>query len=168
MMLSLTIHGVFMSGVSKAVSDAVYEKAMYMLKESARSGDVSRKLQAIKSAKEHGIQKVAQVFGISRVALMSWIKAFERNGIEGLKLQSGRGRQALISQSEKVIIQGWILDDCNVTIKAVKLRIEAELKKSLSMAATHRLMKSLNLSYITPRAKHYKQDGSVHDDFKKN
>ncbi|MDJ1305938.1 MAG: helix-turn-helix domain-containing protein, partial [Candidatus Midichloria sp.] len=75
----------------------VYNKAIldYMLKEVARSGDVSRKLQAIKSAKEHGIQKVAKVFGISRVALMSWIKAFEKDGIGSLKLQTGRGRRAL-------------------------------------------------------------------------
>ncbi len=69
---------------------------------------------------------------------MSWIKVFESNGVEGLKLQSGRGRQALISTAEKAIIQEWILDDSNLTIKAVKLKIEGELKKSLSMAATHR------------------------------
>ena len=48
-----------MAGVSRTVSDAVYEKASHMLKESSRGGDISRKLQAIKSAKEYGIQKVA-------------------------------------------------------------------------------------------------------------
>ena len=37
---------------------------------------------------------------------MSWIKAFESNGVEGFKLQSGQGRKALIRKTEKAVIQG--------------------------------------------------------------
>ncbi len=55
--LSLTIHEVFMAGVSKAVSDAVYEKAVHMLKEISGGGDISRKLQAIKSAKDMAFKR---------------------------------------------------------------------------------------------------------------
>ena len=39
-----------MPGISKVISESLYNKAKEALKEVARSGDASRKLQAIKSA----------------------------------------------------------------------------------------------------------------------
>lgn len=89
---------------------------------------------------------------------MSWVKAFEKDGIGGLKLQTGRGRRALRSKDEQEIIKEWIFQDCNLTIKAVKLRIEEKFRKNIGMTTTHKLMKSLGFSYITPRSRHYKQD----------
>jgi transposase len=157
-----------MSGISKVISESLYNKAIDALKEVARSGDVSRKLQAIKSAKEHGISVVASVFDISRVSLMSWIKAFSKSGIDGLKLQEGRGRKHILSDIEIEQVKKWYDSDSNLTIKATKLKIEELFSKKLSMGATHNLIKKkLGLSYITPRPSHYKKDESSHEEFKK-
>jgi len=156
-----------MAGVTKAISKDLYGKAVDSLKVVGKSGDVSRKLQAIKSAKEHGITTVSKVFGVSRVSIMSWIREFEDGGIEGLKLKPGRGRKCILTDEEQGVVKGWISKDYNLTIQAVKVKIEGVIGKTLSYSATHSLIRKLNFSYITPRAKHHKQDSSKISEFKK-
>jgi len=156
-----------MSGVTRAISQNLYNKAVNCLKAVSKTGDVSRKLQAIKSSKEHGITMVSKVFGVSRVTIMSWIDKFETVGMEGLKLKSGRGRKCILTDEEQSMIKGWLRDDNNLTIMAVKIRISEVFGKKMSLSATHTLLRKLNFSYITPRAKHHKQDGQLHPEFKK-
>lgn len=156
-----------MTGVTKAISDKVYEEVMKALNERARSGDVSNKLQAIKSAKKFGIKHVAEVFEVSRVAIMRWIKVFAEMGVEGLELKQGRGRKSVITAEEKEIIKLWIHQDTGITIKALRLKIESEFNKELGKTSTHDLMRELGYSYITPRPVHYKQDPALKTEFKK-
>lgn len=156
-----------MSGVSKAISEELYKNATQALSLVSRSGDVSRKLQAIKSAKEHSVSIVATIFGVSRVAIMSWIKSFERKGIEGLQIQKGRGRKAILSDLERCKISKWVEANPNITINAIRAKAKEELNKSISVGAIHKLLETLNLSYITPRPIHYKQNQSLAEEFKK-
>jgi transposase len=156
-----------MVGVSKAISESLYLRVEAALKEVSKNGDVSRKLQAIKSAKEHGIKAVADIFGVSRVAIMSWIKDFDKHGISGLQLKTGRGRKHTLTDVEKEEVRNLILADCNVSIIAVKDMIWNRFSKKLGRSATHNLMKGLKFSYITPRPIHYKQDKTLLPTFKK-
>ena len=153
--------------VTKAISESLYESVKQALAEVAKFGDVSRKLQAIKSSKEHDIKTVADIFGISRMAIMAWIKAFSEEGIAGLKLKPGRGRKSLLSTEEQEAVKKWLSKDCNLTIQAVKLQIEDEFGKELSKSAVHNLIKGMDFAYITPRPKHHKQDPKLHAEFKK-
>jgi len=156
-----------MSWISKAISEEIYNKAKEALAEVARGGDVSRKLQAIKSAKEHGISKIADIFGVSRVAIMSWIKDFSESGIDGLKLKAGRGRKSALIDREIAEIQKWLKENPNITLDGIRFKLREVFNKELSMGATHNLLKKLKFSYITPRPSHYKKDESSHDEFKK-
>lgn len=156
-----------MSRITKAISDDLLKRVEEALTEVGRGGDVSRKLQAIKSARIHGIKRVAAIFDISRVALMSWISLFDEAGIGGLKLRSGRGRKSIISDGDMAQIKEWILADSNVTIKALKIKIEELLSYKLSMSRVYQLIKKLRFSYITPRPIHYKQDKNQQAEFKK-
>ncbi len=156
-----------MSGVTKAINKALYIRVVDSLKTVGKTGDVSRKLQAIKSAKEHGITMVSEVFGVSRVTIMSWIKKFDEGGIEGLKIRPGRGRKCILTEEEVIAVKGWLYDNSNLTIKAVKIKISEIFGKPLSLSTTHNVIRGLNFSYITPRAKHHKQDSSTHKEFKK-
>jgi transposase len=156
-----------MSGVSKAISNNLYEQVVEDLKICGRQGDVSRKLQAIKSAKENDISLVAKIFGISRHALMGWISAYEAEGMGGLRIHKGRGRKPIISSEEEKVIAEWLEGDNTLTIQALIVRIENDLGKKIKKTATHDLMKKLGFSYITPRPKHYKQNKEEQETFKK-
>lgn len=156
-----------MSGVSKAISEELYSKALEDLKICGKQGDVSRKLQAIKSAKENDVSLVAKIFGISRVTLMEWIYSYQSKGINGLKIQPGRGRKAIISTEEEDIIRGWLEESNRITIKALASKIKQNLEKEIGKTATYDLMKKLKFSYITPRPRHYKQDKQKQEELKK-
>ena len=156
-----------MSGISKLIDDSLYERAKEALKLRAASGDVSHKLQAIKSAKEHGISRVAAIFDITRKTLTSWITKFSRYGIDGLKIQKGRGRKAKLSGLELERIKTIIEHNPNITIKILRIKIVELFDKELSVGAIHNLLTKLKFSYITPRPSHYKQDKSLSSDFKK-
>ena len=156
-----------MSGVSKAISDKLYNKVVEELRICGRQGDVSRKLQAIKSAKVHGITLVAKIYGVSRLSIMNWIKGFESMGAEGLKIKEGRGRKSIVIPEEEEVIRNWLEQDNTITIKALKLKIEQEFGKRIAKTATHDLIKKLDFSYITPRPKHYKQVEEKQVEFKK-
>jgi transposase len=156
-----------MIGVTKAISNSVYYKAIDALREANKAGEISKKLQAIKSAKEHGIKKVAEVFGVSRVTIMSWVKKFYEGGISALQLQSGRGKKEYLTVDEKNIIKQIVNENPNITIKALGIKINKMFKKNLCKSAIHKMLKRLSLSYITPRPVHYKQDKTHHDEFKK-
>ena len=156
-----------MSGVTKAISEAMLHKVEVALKECSKNGDISRKLQAIKSAKFFGIKHVSEIFGTSRISLNKWINAFKARGIEGLQLKAGRGRKAIITDDERNIIERWIAEDSQLSINAVRLKIEESFGKKLCMSAVHNLLKHLKFSYITPRPVHYKQDKNNQEEFKK-
>jgi len=156
-----------MAGISKSISDALYDKVTEALNLVSKNGDISRKLQAIKSAKVHGISKVAEIFGISRVALMAWITSFSKDGIEGLKLKEGRGRKPPLSDLEMDALKKLLEQDHSLTIKAMRIRIQELFSKTLSMSTVHNIIKRLGFSYITPRPSHYKKDKSKAEEFKK-
>lgn len=157
-----------MSGVSKIVTDEVLEIAKRQLKELGKDKYIAAKLQAVISAKTHGITKVAEVFNISRPTLFSWIKHVKQNHPERLTVAPGRGWKRKLSAEQTALVKGWIQEDTQLTIDQLQRYIQDELNVSLSRSTTHRLMVSLNFSYITPRPKHYKQDPLEQDDFKKN
>lgn len=156
-----------MSGVSKIISQELLERVEMELASSTKQGDVSRKLQAIKSAKKHGITLVADVFEVSRVSIFQWIKNFAAKGVEGLKLSPGRGRHSILNEKEREAVREWLEQNPNMTIKMLQIKIEETFQKTLKKSATHNLMKKLGFSYITPRPCHYKQDKTQVAEFKK-
>ena len=64
-------------------------------------------------------------------------------------------------------VKKWIELNPNITINALKIKIEGEWEITLSKSTVHKVMKDLNFSYITPRPRHYKQDKIAVDEFKK-
>jgi hypothetical protein len=62
-----------MTRVSKLLTDEMVSKASAELEKLGKHSILSRKLQAIVSAKRHGIKKVAEIRTISRASLTSWI-----------------------------------------------------------------------------------------------
>ena len=59
-------------------------------------------------------------------------------------------------------------EDCNLTLNKILFRLKEEFGLETSKSAIHRILVKLNLSYITPRPRHYKQDPKMKLEFKKN
>jgi len=156
-----------MANKTKLVSDELYAAAQLALRKSGKSGDVGRKLQAIISAKEHGIKAVAEIFGITRKSLMSWIKAFSMESEQGLQTKSGRGRKRLINSDIEDSIRQIIHNKPDMTIEQLRHMLSEKYHVKVARMTVHRLIKRLGMSYITPRPQHYKTDLEKQSAFKK-
>ncbi len=156
-----------MTKVSKAISDELLEKCKIALKQQGKTGEVSRRLQAIISAKQHNISKVALIFGVTRATMMKWIKDFDSKSIDGLIVKKGRGRKKIFDKSHENKILKIIEKNPNITAKKLQKIIEKDLLIFVGIATVYRLIKMLGFSYITARNNHYKKDKMAVDNFKK-
>jgi len=157
-----------MPRISSAISEDLVLKCKIALKQQGRSGEVSRRLQAIISAKNHNISKVSSIFGITRATLFKWIKDFEKESINGLIISKGRGRRKIFDNKSEDKIRKIIEKNPNITAKLLQKTIEDKMDIKAGIATIYRLIKRLGFSYITPRKYHYKQDKIEVAEFKKN
>ena len=156
-----------MSGKSKLVTDDIYNEAKLMLEGLGCSAKGIIKLRAIIAAKEHGVSLTANVFNVSRVSIATWISKFKANPNKLLNIAAGRGRKSKLTEDQLLTVKGWIDANHNLTLQHLVLKVQTKFNVSLSIPGMYKIMKKLSLSYITPRPKHYKQDSSKHDEFKK-
>jgi hypothetical protein len=70
-----------MTRISSAISDELLEKREITLKQQGRTGELSRRLQAIILAKHHNISRVVSIFGVIRVTIMKLIKDFDKESV---------------------------------------------------------------------------------------
>lgn len=153
---------------SKLLNDDLISFAEEELKNLGRYGVVTRRLQAIIAAGDHGIKKVADIYGISEFTLFSWIGKLRTKNIDELFPQPKKPRKSKISPNHHTIIKEWIENNPNITIKEMNLVIKERLNIEVGKSTVHRLMKKLGYSHITARPNHYKQDKEEKDNFKKN
>ena len=88
-----------MPSTSKLLDDSVVLKAREGLKELGKSALISRKLQAIISAKTHGISKVATIYNITNKTLTFWIKSLKNGSLSDLSAKAKATRKPLIDDS---------------------------------------------------------------------
>lgn len=156
-----------MPKVSKLLDEQVVATAVMELKKLGKCAPISRKLQAVISANKHGITEVAKIYDISRTTLTKWIKHVKCSAIERLQAPPERRRKQKLTEQQRQQIKEWIANNPNITIRELKVEIEHKLGVVLGKSTVHRVIKNLSFSYITPRPKHYKQDETLAEEFKK-
>lgn len=156
-----------MASFSKLLDDQVVEKAKAQLKENGKTALMSRKLEAVISAKTHGISQVAKIYDITRKTLTSWIKCIRNDAMEKLNAPAERKKKNKLNGSQRSQILEWIKADSQLTIKAIRIKIEESFDVVISKSTVHREIKKLNYSYIKPRPQHFKQDQNKVVEFKK-
>ena len=157
-----------MARKTKAISEELVEKCQKRLKQIGPNGDAGRKIQAIISAKTHGISKVAEIFNVTRQTIMNWIKAFENEDVEGFKIKAGRGRRAKLDEKNRKELEELIKNEgWKMTSKRLKQEVEDRYKIIIGLSSAHRLLRELGFAHITGRPKHHKQEKSKQEEFKK-
>src|SRR3989338_114023 len=149
------------------ITEAIYKEAVICLKKLSQDNRAAIRLRAIVSAKEQGVNVVAKVFGVSTNTIRSWIKSFAKSDLLGLEYQPGRGRKSNLSDQHLQEILKWTKENPNLTILAIVEKIKKVFGIKSSKSAVHRVLKQLDLSYITPRPVHHKQDKTSHQAFLK-
>ena len=157
-----------MSRTTNAISDKLCEKCRLELKIQGVRGETGRRLQAIISAKSHGIKAVAKIYNISRETLMRWIRRYEAGGVESFAVKAGRGRPCKLSKEQEVELKRYIeKNGATLSAKELSIFVKKIFNINISAITAYRMFKKLGFSYITPRPVHYKQDRTSHEGFKK-
>ena len=156
-----------MSKIEVLKNDKLFEKSDKLLKEIPFS-KISVKLKGIIALKDNDISKVAKIFAVSRNTLKNWAKNFDLYGIDGLRSKERKSRKPKLNETQRQQVKSWIDINPNLTLKELKLKISNEFSINISLSGLWYNLKGMNLSYITARPKHYKQDQEIFDEFKKN
>ena len=151
----------------KALTNELLEKSDNLLKKIPFS-KLSIKLKGIAALRNNSITKVAEVLSISRNTLKNWVKSFDAYGIEGLMLKPKSPKKTKLNNEQRDELASWIKNNPNMTLKEIRIKIIKEFNIFMSQSGLWYLLKKMNLSYITPRPRHYKQNKDQFDEFKKN
>ena len=85
--------------------------------------------------------EIARFLGCHKITVHEWVKRYQAEGIEGLKMRPGRGRRAIL-QSATDLSRVWAaVIRSRQRISLAKAELEAELQKPFSMTTLKRFLK---------------------------
>lgn len=92
------------------------------------------------------VKELSSFFSISVHSIRKWLKLWERQGIEGLKLKPGRGRKPKLKTNEKNHVETVkeLIENEPKNLKRVTAQIEDELGIEVSKKTLKRFLKNLN------------------------
>lgn len=157
-----------MARVTKIIDDELVALCEEELKKQGIRGETGRRLQAIISAKKHGIKMVSKIYNISRETMMRWIRKFKEGGSAAFAVEAGRGRKYKLNPDQMEEIRQYVeIEGAQLSSKHLRLFIEERFKITISNATAHRILRGSGFSYITPRPSHHKKELEKQEYFKK-
>lgn len=91
-------------------------------------------------AKRLSNQKIAAQLGVCEPSVDTWIARFRRERLAGLALRQGRGRKAILQESDLDAVQEAVREH-RQKLGAAKAQLEAELGKSFCQETLKRFVK---------------------------
>jgi transposase len=158
------------------IRDDLTSEQLRRLARRERDPRVGRRLLAIANALD-GMSRAmaAKLAGMDRQTLRDWVIRYNEHGIGGLGDRWGGGRPAAVSEGELAAVKAAILQvvcrsgDAQPALRIVDVAamIEERTGVRYSVSGTHRLMKTMELSYQKTRPSHPKADPAARERFKK-
>jgi transposase len=78
------------------------------------------------------IQELSQVFGVSRLTITNWFGKWEHGGLEGIRLQSGRGRKQKLAGIKQEQLEGYVAEhsrNLHAVVSLLKEKHAVEVSK---------------------------------------
>jgi len=85
--------------------------------------------------------EIARFLGCHKITVNGWVKRFEAEGIEGLKMRPGRGRRAILQASTDLSRVRAAVGRSRQRISLARAELEVELQKPFSTATLKRFLK---------------------------
>ena len=92
------------------------------------------------------VKDLASLFEVSILSIQNWLKQWERQGIEGLKLKPGRGRKPKLNIDEKTHVETvkTLIENEPKNLNRVTTQIADQLGVEVSKKTLQRFLKNLN------------------------
>ncbi len=117
--------------------------------------------------------KTAKELKVSRRLVNEWVTSYLSGGFDALAIKKQSGRPSRLSNSQKDQLKQYVIEH---SIKPtggrlmghdVKIHIESEFGIIYQKTHIYTLLHELNLSWISSRSRHPKQDEETQEQFKK-
>lgn len=117
--------------------------------------------------------KTAKALNISRRLVNEWVSSYLKGGFDALAIKKQSGRPSRLSCTQKERLKQYITDNSIKTAGGrlmghdVKAYIESEFGVIYQRSNIYTLLHELNLSWISSRSRHPKQNKETQEEFKK-
>lgn len=85
--------------------------------------------------------EIASFLDCHKITVHEWVKRFEAEGIEGLKMRPGRGRRAILQAATDLGAVRAAVQRSRQRISLARTELEAELQKPFSTTTLKRFLK---------------------------
>ena len=120
------------------------------------------------------LSSIAKMLMVHPRTLSAWIMKFRKQGIDGLKEKSGRGRKSVIPPEEYTAFQSAVEElqknrnGGRVRRQDIQKMIETRYNVHVPNSTVYAILKRSGLVWITGRSRHPKANCQLQEDFKKN
>ena len=118
--------------------------------------------------------EISKYLKVSRGSINKWVTTYLKDGLEGLSEKPRSGRPHWLTDESKSALKNFVLsraeDENGGRLNAHDIIefVKKEHNVAYSLSGIYRVLHQLNLSWITSRSKHPKQDKEKQEEFKKN
>ena len=118
--------------------------------------------------------QIAQFLKVSRTSVNRWVAAYLKDGLDGLAEKQHTGRPSRLTEEQLSRLKQYITSNA-VKAEGGRLQgtdiiefIQQEFGLSYSLSGVYKLLRKLDLVWITTRSKHPRQSPEAQKTFKKN
>ena len=117
--------------------------------------------------------KTAKELNVSRRLVNEWVSSYLKGGFDALAIKKQPGRPSRLSATQKKQLKQYVIDNSikssggRLMGRDVKTYIESEFKITYQKSNIYILLHELNLSWISSRSRHPKQNEENQEEFKK-
>ncbi len=85
--------------------------------------------------------EIARFLDCHKITVHEWVKRFEAEGLEGLKMRPGRGRRAILQAATDLGAVRTAVERSRQRISLARTELETELQKPFSVTTLKRFLK---------------------------
>ena len=121
----------------------------------------------------HSRTSIAKILNVSRRLVNEWITKYLSGGFDALALKLATGQPSRLSDDQKIQLKEYVIAQAvksqggRLMGKDIQKHIQEAYNVSYCVRNIYRLMKELDLVWITSRSKHPKQYLDAQEAFKK-
>lgn len=121
----------------------------------------------------HSVSETAKLLDVTRDAVHDWLHRFKAGGLAGMKDQGGRGRKPVIPEASHAEFKEAVLQmqedkqGGRIVGRDVHQLLESDFQAKCELRTVYTLLHRVDLSWISGRSKHPKQNLEEQESFKK-
>jgi transposase len=121
----------------------------------------------------HSRTSIAKILNVSRRLVNEWITKFLSGGFDALALKLATGQPSRLSDNQKAQLKKYVIAHTikpqggRLMGKDIQRYVQESFNVNYCIRNIYRLMKELDIVWITSRSKHPKQDLVAQEAFKK-